>query len=427
MSAIDAEELPLGVIRLDRDERIIGCNGWLRAWAGVDPVGRALGELLVPVEDFLDDAGDGSRMMALAGGDGRTALVVRRDGDEGALLTVMDATDRWEAGMRLRRSHGLADRTRTRLELVIDASIAFATASSETRLGEILALTAAQAYRAEESVVYLTDDRGVARWCAGVNPFDRLEGSASFPTEALRMQQVLRVSGDAEGDAVSPLLGAAMRATGVQAVIAAPLRHEGTPHGLFACFFHHERSFDQEAGPLADALAGQAAQSLLALRLQRRLEHAAMHDETTGLPNRRALEEHAGRLPAVQRLAVVFVDLDGFKSVNDRLGHAAGDEVLREVGRRLERSVRAGDLVARFGGDEFVVVCGADSDGSPAALAERVRRAIAEPYPFLPDDMRLGASIGVAIGDGPPSIDRLLRAADQAMYRAKTAGGNRVS
>ncbi|MFW8745838.1 GGDEF domain-containing protein, partial [Mesorhizobium japonicum] len=137
-------------------------------------------------------------------------------------------------------------------------------------------------------------------------------------------------------------------------------------------------------------------------------------DETTGLPNRRALEEHAGRLPAAQQLAVVFVDLDGFKAVNDRLGHAIGDDVLREVGRRIQASVREGDLVARWGGDEFVVVCGAEAARVPVALAERVRRAIAEPYPFLADDLRLRASIGVAVGDGPPSIDRLLRAADQA-------------
>lgn len=425
MSAIDVDDLPVGVVRLDHDDRVVAANAWFVEWAGRDPVGRSMSELLVPVEDFLDGAA--SDLETLVGGDGRTALVVRREVADGVVVTVVDATDRYEAGVRLRRSHGLADRTRTRLELVIDASISFATATSETRLAEILALTTAQAYGAEESVVFIADERGVMRQTAGVNPFDRLEGAAGFVAHALGPGEVLRVSGDAEGDVVSPLLGDAMRATGVTAVIAAPLRHEGTPYGLFACFFHHPRAFDQEAAPLADALAGQAAQTLLALRLQRRLEHAAMHDETTGLPNRRALEEHAGRLPAVQQLAVVFIDLDGFKSVNDGLGHAVGDEVLREVGRRLQASVRSGDLVARFGGDEFVVVCGADGDGAPAALAERVRRAIAEPYDFLPDGFRLAASIGVAVGDGPPSIDRLLRAADHAMYRAKSAGGNRVA
>jgi diguanylate cyclase (GGDEF)-like protein len=427
MSAIDADDLPVGVIGLDHDDRVVSCNAWFTGWAGADPVGRPIGDLLMPADDFLEGTGVRSAMMTLIGGDGRTGLVVRAQRAGGAVLTVMDATDRYDAGVRLRQSHGLADRTRTRLELVIDASIAFSAASDEGRLAEILAQTTARAYRAEESVVFLTDPLGVARRVAGENPFEGLPGTSGFAAHALRLREVLRVSGADEGDAVSPLLGDAMRASGVQAVIATPLLHEGEASGLFACFFHHERSFDQEAAPLADALAGQAAQTLVALRLQRQLEHAAMHDGTTGLPNRRALEEHAGRLPAVHRLAVVFVDLDGFKAVNDRLGHALGDDVLREVGRRLEASVRAGDLVARYGGDEFVVVCGAEGDDPPASLAERLRHAIAEPYPFLPVELRLGASIGIAVGDGPSSIDRLIRAADQAMYRAKSEGGNRVA
>jgi diguanylate cyclase (GGDEF)-like protein len=220
-----------------------------------------------------------------------------------------------------------------------------------------------------------------------------------------------------------------MQAAGVHALIAAPLQHDGEFFGVFACFFRHPRSFDQEAAPLADALANQATQTLTTIRLQRRLEHAAMHDETTGLPNRRMLEEQSTKSQARQ-VGLIFVDLDGFKTVNDRLGHDLGDDVLREVGRRLRAAVRPVDVVARYGGDEFIVVCEGADESVAHEVAERVRHAIGEEYPFLPGGMRLGASVGISVGTVFQSVaplDRLIRAADQAMYEAKTAGGNRIT
>jgi diguanylate cyclase (GGDEF)-like protein len=115
--------------------------------------------------------------------------------------------------------------------------------------------------------------------------------------------------------------------------------------------------------------------------------------------------------------------------VNDALGHAAGDEVLRETGRRLQAVVRDGDVVARYGGDEFVVVCGVLAEDEATEIAERLRGAIAAPIDFLPDGFVLGVSIGVAVApshDGPTTLDGIIRAADHAMYLAKNDGGNRV-
>src|SRR5690606_27331528 len=169
--------------------------------------------------------------------------------------------------------------------------------------------------------------------------------------------------------------------------------------------------------PLAEALAGQAAQTLVTLRLQSRLAHAAMHDETTGLPNRRLLEERMREQVVGERhgRAVLFLDLDGFKAVNDEYGHPMGDEVLREVGKRLQATVREGDVVARYGGDEFVVVCGIAQTGDAAEIAERLRAAVRAPYPFLPAGVVVGASVGIAlaaVGDEAGARDGLLRAAD---------------
>jgi diguanylate cyclase (GGDEF)-like protein len=220
-----------------------------------------------------------------------------------------------------------------------------------------------------------------------------------------------------------------MLTTGVQSLIAAPLHLDGDVLGVFVCFFHHPRQFDEEATPLAEALAGQAAQALTSLRLQLRLEYAATHDETTGLPNRRRLESGLAGFDHGGRLAVLFIDLDGFKSVNDYVGHQQGDAVLREAARRLQSTVREGDIVIRYGGDEFVVICEVRDDVPVGDLADRIRDVLRSPYPGVPTGLSISASIGVAttaIEEVSGSIDRVIRLADQAMYVAKVGGGNQV-
>ena len=166
-------------------------------------------------------------------------------------------------------------------------------------------------------------------------------------------------------------------------------------------------------------------------KLEERLEHQAFHDPLTQLANRarlRELLERAwARREADGKLALLFVDLDRFKDVNDTLGHDAGDEVLLLAARRLERAVRAGDAVARFGGDEFVVICEhvAGTDEA-AAIAGRIRESLAVTYRLRAGSAEVAASVGVAVDGGEQSVDDLLRAADRAAYRAKELGRNRV-
>jgi diguanylate cyclase (GGDEF)-like protein/PAS domain S-box-containing protein len=163
----------------------------------------------------------------------------------------------------------------------------------------------------------------------------------------------------------------------------------------------------------------------------RRTRHEADHDPLTGLANRRALERvletalpRAGALS--RSVGVLMLDLDGFKAVNDRHGHAAGDQALREVARRLRRCVRERDLVARLGGDEFVVVLTDLGDDSGAAhdTVERVRSALESPIAVDGAvTVELRAAIGVAVfpGDGE-SVADLLAVADRGMYAAKASG-----
>ncbi|MBI2708805.1 MAG: EAL domain-containing protein [Actinobacteria bacterium] len=164
---------------------------------------------------------------------------------------------------------------------------------------------------------------------------------------------------------------------------------------------------------------------------EQRLADLAMHDHLTGLPNRAKLLAHLDEVLGAGRsdgLAVLFVDLDRFKLVNDGLGHDAGDALLREVAARLRSAVRAEDVVARLGGDEFVVVVhGASEHRVALDLAQRVQQELGQPVDLGGELSVVGASVGVAWADGGhrTGVD-LLRDADIAMYRAKQAGRARI-
>ena len=165
---------------------------------------------------------------------------------------------------------------------------------------------------------------------------------------------------------------------------------------------------------------------------QRRLGELAFYDGLTGLPNRALLGEHlaqalAGTKRRGDMLAIHFLDLDGFKDVNDRLGHAAGDDLLRQVAERLKATLRGGDTVARVGGDEFIIVQPEVEDRQYASdLAQRILAVVAAPYD-LPGgcNARIGTSIGISLYPGDADdVRTLLANADMALYRVKAAGKN---
>ena len=168
---------------------------------------------------------------------------------------------------------------------------------------------------------------------------------------------------------------------------------------------------------------------------ERKLHHIAFHDALTDLANRHCFQERlavaveASRTDERVRFAVMFLDLDRFKVVNDSLGHVAGNELLREVSRRLRASLRPADLVARLGGDEFGVLLEAlDSQAGGVRLAERVLAALSQPVAINGTEVLPGASIGITFSDmGYRTVDEVLRDADLAMYEAKGAGRGRVA
>jgi len=167
--------------------------------------------------------------------------------------------------------------------------------------------------------------------------------------------------------------------------------------------------------------------------MEAELERLALYDPLTGMPNRALFSDrlkHAiERRGRTEAAAVYFLDLDRFKRINDSLGHGAGDDVLREVAARIERTLRPDDTVARFGGDEFTVLC--ESVGGvleAVGVADRLQREISRPLRAGGAELRLTASIGIALAEPGDSVDcaRLVEDSDAAMYRAKERGGART-
>lgn len=213
------------------------------------------------------------------------------------------------------------------------------------------------------------------------------------------------------------------------AALARPLfGTAGDPLGIGGVTYHLPRELEPAVNALVAMIAYVAVTSLVATvgRLRRQLEalgHEAETDPLTGLANRRALsrtlERQAGRA-----IAILAVDIDHFKRVNDEHGHDAGDRVLRELAERLTGAVRDGDLVVRSGGEEFVVILPNGKESAAAMVAHRiVTAARARPFALRGSSLPVTVSVGHAVGPAGPE---LLRRADEALYAAKAAGRDRA-
>jgi diguanylate cyclase (GGDEF)-like protein len=174
-----------------------------------------------------------------------------------------------------------------------------------------------------------------------------------------------------------------------------------------------------------ETIASHASAALENARLVKYLQQQALRDPLTGLPNRTVLRDRlAAALARMQKggeaVAVLFIDLDGFKTVNDQLGHRAGDQLLVAVAQRFRMAVRSSDVVFRFAGDEFIVVCERVEDQEqPLHIAQRVQATLARPFRLDEGEVRVGASIGIAVAHAEEASEALVRRADLAMYEVK--------
>ena len=217
---------------------------------------------------------------------------------------------------------------------------------------------------------------------------------------------------------------------GLEAAMSAPVEENGRVIGALTVATHRKgRTYSETEQQMLVSIAAHASVALTNARTANSMEHLAFHDLLTGLPNRalfvdrvsRALARN-GRAP--QTSAVLFADLDNLKEINDSLGHAAGDQLLTMVARRLQEALRPSDTAARFGGDEFAVLLeDIGSCDQVIRACERIMASLSAPLDIHGTTIEPSASIGIALsGSDAGDVDRLLRHADLAMYKAKAAG-----
>ena len=220
-----------------------------------------------------------------------------------------------------------------------------------------------------------------------------------------------------------------MSEQGIGASLTVLIEGRDQPFGVLGVHASEPREFGRGDVAFVQSLANVLADALERQTTEDAMAHLALHDSLTGLPNRvlfidrlqHALERL--RRPPRSRVAVLFIDLDNFKVVNDTLGHAAGDELLSAVAARLRQAVPPSDTVARFGGDEFGLLLEEISNEREAiTMAERIAAVFARPFPLDASDHFVTTSIGIALAEGGELPGDLIRDADTAMYRAKERG-----
>ena len=215
---------------------------------------------------------------------------------------------------------------------------------------------------------------------------------------------------------------------GMRSAAAVLIKAKGSPYGVLGVGSRAPSRFTQDDVSFMQAIANVLANAIERRRNEERTQHEALHDPLTGLPNRNLfLDRIQQSLSVATRrqttVAVLFLDLDQFKLVNDSLGHAAGDELLAAVAPRIEQALRPGDTVARFGGDEFAVLAeDIGNERGATRIAERIAEALSHPFILREREHFVSASVGIAIGEGQEPAEALIRDADAALYRAKERG-----
>jgi diguanylate cyclase (GGDEF)-like protein/PAS domain S-box-containing protein len=224
---------------------------------------------------------------------------------------------------------------------------------------------------------------------------------------------------------------AVLSANGVVSSTTVTIGRPEDPLGVLSAHLRTSRPFRETELDFLQSVAHMIAVSIGRLRWEQQMRHDALHDALTGLPNRTLLLDRLRQALAraareAGKVGVLFLDLDNLKVINDSLGHSAGDELLRALGPRLRGELRAVDTVARFGGDEFAVVCEDVQDEEHAlAIAQRLVRAFEDPFVVSGEERFASISVGLVVSGAGRAAEELLSDADAAMYRAKERGRGR--
>jgi diguanylate cyclase (GGDEF)-like protein len=446
------QDAPFGYLVTSSDDEILTVNRTLVELAGREReglLGQRFRSLLTPGSQVLYETkhlpvvrlsgGAHETLLQLVTGNGSTLDIlvnsVRTEETTGDAYEVRIAVV--GASLRVSYEHDLLSAQRfaedlaTRVAVLQNASAALAETESETQIGDTLCSLLETSLVATAVCVAVAVSSGDLQVVAGTNPlvgatFSELRqlGDAVLTSAA---PIIVTTAEDDPGE--FPQVATALQGSRLRTVAMFPIMSDAGPLGVAVAFFGRDRTFTESEMDVVLSITRQASQVLTRVRAQSQLAHAAQYDHLTGLANRAlirarvttgALEARADTRP----FTLMFIDLDGFKLINDQLGHHVGDAILREVAVRLRSSVRASDLVGRYGGDEFVIVCAGANAQEALAMASRIHEQIQLPFADA-EGYNMSASVGVATSlpdTAPASPDMLISGADSAMYESKRRG-----
>ncbi|GAA6760228.1 sensor domain-containing protein [Thermus oshimai] len=414
------EKTPLYVLRFSPEGALLYAN----------PAARGL-PLALPLEAALETPGEAVRVHAL--GAEWTLLAVPGPGGEvlEVLALGLDMREKDEA----QRREALWQAFRTNLLRVYETLMA--EGLSESVYGLILEAAMATIPNAQAGSVTVLKEDGYYHFVAAkgydlkalrrvrLSPEEPLSLTGHREAQVFTQQDLARFNARLDPTR-RQVMEEAGRVREIRAILSVPVFLSGERKAfLYLDNFEREEAFSPLEVELAQAFASQLGLLLRRLELEGRVQHLAYHDPLTGLPNRLFFLE---KLAQVRKGAVLYLDLDGFKLVNDLSGHSAGDQALMALAARLQGAVRPRDLVARQGGDEFLVLL-TDLRGpeEAVAVAERLLEVVRLPLPVGGRIYHLSVSIGIALVEEALGPGEVLKRADLALYRAKAEGKDRIA
>ncbi|GIG28207.1 EAL domain-containing protein [Cellulomonas marina] len=452
------EHAPCAYVSTDLAGRVVRVNATFLAWTGLDRaqvVGEPLVDLLTPGSRAWADThllplvqvGGAAPAMALdlrrADGEALPVLVSTRvvtDGEGEPVLvrsSMFDASERRSYERDLVRARSAAEASGRQLRVLNAAVSAFAAAEDHDAVAAAL-VAAVRAVAPVTAVAVWLHDEGTGRLHlrrvegphvlapAVLTPDDDVPAALALATAS----PVVLLAPEDVAD--RPAMAAALRHARLASAVAHPVLVDGRVAGVYQAVHRRMRSFPEQQAETHRGLVDQAAIALHRAELRERLRHAALHDPLTGAGNRALFDERlASGLDDARRtgrpLALLVLDLDEFKAVNDRLGHHAGDELLVLVAGRLRAHVRPQDVVVRLGGDEFAVLCPDADEDLASRLAQGLVDLVGAPAILTGGTVQTSCTVGAAVcrPDATTAPDALQHAADVALYRAKATGRNR--
>lgn len=458
MIRIDA--VPCGLLLTDAQDVVTRVNATFLEWSGydrADVVGRPFHDLLDAGSQayygtwFADQIRSHSELRAislrLVRADGaampilvNAAVGVADDGAEEVRLAVFDGTSREEFEREMLSAKRAAEASASSVRILQEAATQFLAARTEDQVASVLAAVSSAGLAASDvAVVAYEADGSSYRMLNGEHLRDLLRAvRASRPEgpRALRPDEMVLITDLEEAYSRSEELGELMREQRAAAFSAIAITDGDELLGAFACLYGRPREFGSNELELHRALAKQSGLAFSHVWLQGRMRELASVDQLTQVATRVAIDEIAENAFAAARdadrhLSLIFLDLDGFKAINDRFGHRMGDRVLAVSAKRIRESVRGEDRIGRFGGDEFLIVCDETDSAGALTVAERIAAAVREPIEGLPLGFHVTASIGIATyrpGETRyASAEAMTGGADFAMYASKRGGRDQIA